>query len=124
MSIYSDCMGIGMSAIEDAAGEKITYRNGATDLCITAVAEDTAEQDIEVGGNRITSITRTQAFLIRPKVLKADGVQFKPAQKHLIQRADGQWYRVQNPSGAPVWEWSGASRTHYRVYAVEIADPT
>jgi hypothetical protein len=124
MSIYSEAIDFGLSAIEATAGELITYRNGETDLTeVVAIAEDKSEQKAEVGGSRVTSTTRTQAFLIRPKHLAIDDVAFRPEPRHLIRRSDGQWYRVQNPDGGPVWEWGEGQRIHYRVFAVEINEP-
>lgn len=119
MSIFGDCMSVGFSAIEDVAGELVEYRAGATILTdLTAVAEDKTEQKDEIGGNRITSERHVQAFLIRASLLN-----FVPAKGHYIKRPNGKWYKVQNPNGSTVWEWSESNNTHYRIYTVEDPGP-
>lgn len=120
MSIFSDCMSIGYSAIEQVAGELIEYRAGSTILTgLTAVAEDKTEQRDEIGGNRINNERHVQAFLIRATLLPS----IIPTKGHYIRRASGKWYKVQNPNGSNVWEWSESHNTHYRIYAVEDGGP-
>lgn len=120
MSIFSDCMSVGFSAIEDVAGESIEYRAGLTVLTgLTAVAEDKTEQRDQINGNRFGTEHHVQAFLIRASLL--GGV--VPAKGHYIKRASGKWYKVLNPSGGNIWEWSESHNTHYRIYAVEDPGP-
>lgn len=117
MSIFSDCVGVGLGAIEGCAGEVVQYHApGAEPIEVTdAVADSTSGSEQVVAQNAVRGTSRVQWWVIRASKLAGD-----PLQGTLITRANGRRYQVQNPNRGPVWEWAEGQNSHYRICSVEV----
>jgi hypothetical protein len=117
VSIFSDCIGVGLGAIEGCAGEVVQYHSpGRAPIEVTdAVADSVNGSEQVVAQTAVRSTSRMQWWVIRASKLEVE-----PLQGTLITRADGRRYQVQNPNRGPIWEWAEGQGTHYRICSVEV----
>jgi hypothetical protein len=117
MSIFSDCVGVGLAAIEDCARETVTYYapNAEPIEIEDAIADRVNRNDQTVAQTSVKSTTRVQWWRI--KASRLGGV---PVIGATITRAGGKRYQLQNPNNGPVWQWAEGQNTHYLICSIEI----
>jgi len=115
MSLFGTAMSDTMLAMEDVAGEWVTFTADGVDYPLIAIAGQ--EMAPENPGGGITRITaRTVDWLIAKDKLPID----EPKRGNMITRADGRKYRVGSPNNGACWKWSGPHETYYRIQSISV----
>lgn len=119
MTLISDALSSGFSAIEDTAGEPIIIRRGNIEDESFGVLGQSVSENNDGGGQTVIE-SRTTDCLIRKDRYLHDAQPARPYFGDIIQTGDGRRFQVQADGGSPVWRWSDPYQTHYRIHTVEL----
>lgn len=103
-------------------GEVVTYRIGSDSVELTAVMTQPKARQVDADNN-VAIESKAWEFLIDPAWPADAPAAFagvKPSHGDVIEREDGETFRVQpsSPDG-PYWRWSDGQHTWRRVFAEE-----
>ena len=116
MSLFSDALSSGFSAIQDVAGEPIVYAFGSSSIAITAVVGQTEFEDVQSDGE-IRTLVKSVDFLIKPSDLRFGDDPVEPAKGAKITWRS-QEFVLMPGLDTHAWRWSDGLQTHYRVHTV------
>lgn len=118
MSLISDALSAGFSAIEDMGGERVTYRRGSQEITDVLAVRDHSDFDERASEETHVQI-KTTDFLIRLKYLvDSNYEEVTPSRGDQIVSGDGETFDLVPGVDNKHWRWSDARKTHYRIFTV------
>lgn len=122
MNLMSRGLAIHTKALQRAAGERVTYIRGGTELSVVAVVgQSVFEETVGDGETRIE--TKTVDWLIAPSEFKS-WAEFEPERGDQIRRKNLETYDVFTGSANSVWSWSDGNQAHFRIHSVRRRVPS
>lgn len=102
-----------MATLRQVKGEKGTYARGASSVVVVVVPART-DVDLESDDGVLTRLT-SDDFLIEVASLVIDGQKAKPQMGDRLTIDDATYELMEIPPGG-CWNYSGQTRTHYRIH--------